>query len=136
MIGLATPHATGPAARLQVVEGSLQGFNLADPVIGLQVFHATGLPKPPVQGLHSSRGHLALTHHQTNPELLGELSGVGVGLWRQITGIDPDHRHSITAGEGAQHVQKHSRLDAKTRGESKSLTELLQPPGQTLLRLH
>ena len=87
-----------------------------------------------MQSLHPSRRHGALSNHQADAEQLRELGAIAVGLLRQIARVHPDHRNGVTLRQLTEHVQQHRRLDAEAGGESKSGSEALVCPSQSILR--
>ena len=132
MIGLAAANAAGPAGDAMVRHGLFEGLNLADAVVSLQINNILRLPETTMQRLHPCRRDGALRDNQTHVEQLNELFAVLIGLGGEIAGIDPDHRHGMTRGKPAEHVQQNGRLDAEACGESKTITEVLNSPGQAL----
>ena len=64
MIGLTTAYTTGPAMHIQIVEGTIEGMDLADLVVELSILSLAGFPKATVDRLHPCRRKIGLHYPQ------------------------------------------------------------------------
>jgi len=133
VVGLTAAHATRPATHLQIEQGPVQGFHLAELVVELEIGELSGFPQAPMEGLHPRRTQHRLNHPQIEAEQRTQLFGVEIRLRGEIAGVDPDHRQPPTGSHFAQladQVQQHRRLDAEAGRQCQTLAEGFGRPAE------
>jgi hypothetical protein len=123
---------------IEIVEGTIEGMDLADLVVELPIFSLAGFPKATVDSLHPCRRKIGLHYPQIKGQSLQQLLGIAIGFRRKITSIHPNYWNfypTKALGQLAHLVQQHCRLNAKAGGQREVFTKSIPTPAQSCHRI-
>jgi hypothetical protein len=138
VIGLTTAYTTGPTVHIEIVEGAIEGMDLADLVVELPIFSLAGFPKATMNGLHPGRRKIGLHYPQIKGQSLQQLLGIAISLRGKVTRIHPNHWNfdpTKALGQLAQLMQQHRRLNAKAGGQREVFSKGVPTPAQSSHRI-
>ena len=119
---------------IEIVEGTIEGMDLADLIVELPIFSLAGFPKATVDGLHPCRRKMGLHYPQIKGQSLQQLLGIAIGFRRKITSIHPNYWNfnpTKALGQLAHLVQQHCRLNAKAGGQREVFIKSIPTPAQS-----
>ncbi len=130
---LGAPNPGKPGANFKRLEGLFHRLDLRVAMVGIEAL-CTLLPATPVPRFLPCRRNRRAKHFQVQVKPVGHLIDKAVSLGKHVAGIDDNDRYVGFLRN--QHVQHHGRLRAETRAHDMFAGQLLQRPGDSLLRGH